>query len=135
MDKIFKGLIDRCVEVYVDDIMVKSDSCHQHIKDLKEVFEALRRTNMRLHPEKCAFGVEGGMFLGFMLTHREIEVNPDKCQTITEMLSPQNIKEVQKLIGCLTTLSRFLPRLAERTRPMVQLLRKEAKFRWDEKYE
>ena len=68
MDKIFKALIGRCIEVYVDDIVVKSDSFEQHVKDLEEVFEALRRTDMRLNPEKCTFGVEGGKFLGFMLT-------------------------------------------------------------------
>jgi len=62
MDKIFKGLIDWCVEVYVDDIVVKSNSCDQHIKDLEEVFEALKRTNMRLNPKKCVFRVDGGKF-------------------------------------------------------------------------
>ena len=110
LDKIFKGMIGKSVEVYVDDIVVKSDSCDQHIKDLQEVFDALRRVNMRLNPEKCAFGVEGGKFLGFMLTHRGIEANPDKCKAIVEMRSPSNLKEIQQLLGRLTTLSRFVPR-------------------------
>jgi len=65
MDKIFKGMIVRSVKVYVDDIVVKSNSFAQHIKDLEEVFDALRRTN----PEKYAFKVKGDKFLGFMLTH------------------------------------------------------------------
>jgi len=97
MDKVFKEMIGRNVEVYVDDIVVKSDSCDQHIKDLQEVFDALRKVNMRLNTEKCAFVVEGSKFLGFMLTHRGIEDNPDKCWAITEMRSPQNLKEVQQL--------------------------------------
>ena len=92
MDKIIKGLIGQCVEVYVDDIVVKSDSCDQHIKDLDEVFEALRRTNMRLNLEKCKFEVKGGKFLDFMLTHWGIEANPDKCRTITEIWSPPKHK-------------------------------------------
>ena len=112
----------------MDDIVLKSDSCDQHIKNLEEVFKALRKTNMRLNPEKCVFGVEGGKFLGFMLTHQRIEANTDKCRTITEIISPQNVKEVQQPIGRLTTLSRFVPRLADRTRLMVQLLRKATKF-------
>jgi len=120
MDKIFKGLIGRAVEVYVDDIVVKSDSFEQHLKDLNEVFKALRGVNMKLNPEKCTFGVEGGKFLGFMLTHRGIEANPDKCQAILNMRSPNSVKEVQQL-GRDTC-------LAERTRPMVQLLRKGKKF-------
>jgi len=132
MDKIFKGMISRSVEVYVGDIVVKSDSCGQHVKDLQEVFDALRKVNMRLNHEKCAFDVEGGKFLGFMLTHRGIEVNPDKCKAITEMRSPKNLKEIQQLLGRLTTLSRFVPRLAERIRPMAQMLRKTSKFIWNE---
>jgi len=132
MDKIFKGMIGRSVEVYVDDIVVKSDSCGQHIKDLQEVFDALRRVNMRLNPEKCAFGVEGGKFLGFMLTHRGIEANPDKCKAITEMRSPNNLKEIQQLIGRLTALSRFVPRLVERIRPIAKMLCKTSKFSWNE---
>jgi len=132
MDKIFKGMIDRSVEVYVDDIVVKSDSCVQHIKDLQEVFDALRRTNMRLNTEKCVFRVEKGKFLGFMLTNRGIEANPDMCKAITEMRIPKNLKEVQQLLGRLTALSRSVPRLAERIRPMAQMLRKATKFSWNE---
>ena len=99
MDKIFKGLIDRCVEVYVDNMVVKSDSFEQQVKDLEELFEALGRMDMRLNPEKYTFGVEGGKFLGFMLTYQGIEANSDKCRTIVEMRSSQKIKEVQQLIG------------------------------------
>jgi len=95
MDKIFQGLIGRCVEVYVDDIVVKSKSFGRHIEDIEEVFKALRGANMKLNPEKCTFEVEGGKFLGFMLTHRGIEANPDKCRAITDMRSPKNIKDVQ----------------------------------------
>jgi len=132
MDTIFKGMIDRSVEVYVDDIVVKFDSCTQHIKDLQELFNALRKTNMRLNLEKCAFGVEGGKFLGFRITHRWIEANPEECRAIVEIGSLKNLKEVQLLIGRLTALSRFVPRQAERTKSMVQLLQKATKFNWDE---
>jgi len=76
-------------------IVLKSNSCDQHIKDLEEVFKVLRRTNIWLNLEKCVFGVERGKFLGFRLTHRGIEVNLEKCWTITEMKSLQNVKKVQ----------------------------------------
>ena len=79
-----------------------------------------------IDPEKCTFGVEGGKFLGFMLTHRGTKANPDKCQAIVGMRSPKNIKEVQPLLGRLTALSRFLPRLAEQ---------KAAKFTWEARCE
>jgi len=92
MDYVFHDMIGRNVEVYVDDIVVKSDSCEQHVSDLKEVFQALRKYRMRLNPDKCVFGVEGRKFLGFMLTHRGIEANPEKCKVIVEMRSPNNLK-------------------------------------------
>jgi len=112
MDKVFSHLTGHCVEVYVDDMVVKSPSHHQHAIDLEAVFSALRQYNLRLNPEKCVFGVDRGKFLGFMLTQRGIEVNPKKCKAIIEMRSPTTIKEVQRLIGRLTAISRFLPKLA-----------------------
>jgi len=128
MDKIFKGMIGKSV----DDIVIISDLCDQHIKDLQEVFDALRRTNMRLNPEKCVFGVEGGKFLRFVLTHKGIEANPNKCKAITEMRSPKNLKEIQQLLDRLTVLFRFIPRLAERMKPMAQMLLKTTKFSWSD---
>lgn len=75
----------RSIEVYVDDMVVKSESCNQHIQDLEDVFKALRAVGIRLNLEDCVFGVEGGKVLGFMLTHRGIKTNPEKCQAIIDM--------------------------------------------------
>jgi len=130
MDKVFSHLTGHCVEVYVDDMVVKSPSHHQHAKDLDAVFSALRQYNLRLNPDKCVFGVDRGKFLGFMLTQRGIEVNPEKCRAIIVMRSPTTIKEVQRLIGRLTAISRFLPKLAEQTQPIIQQLKKSARFTW-----
>jgi len=84
MDKVFSHLTGHCVEVYVDDMVVKSPSHHQHAKDLEAVFSALRRYNLRLNPDKCVFSVDRGKFLGFMLTQRGIEIQrnaqPHYCQ-------------------------------------------------------
>ena len=132
MDRVFRPLLGRTVEVYVDDIIVKSPNPKQHSTDLAEVFKALRTYNIRLNPEKCTFGVDGGKFLGFMLTQRGIEANPEKCQAIIDMRSPTNVKEVQRLVGRLTAISRFLPKLADQTTPMIKLLKKSARFVWDE---
>jgi len=90
---------------------------------------------MRLNPKKCIFGVEGGKFLGFMLTHRGIEDNPDKCFTILAMRIPSSLKEVQSLVGRLTSLSRFLPRLAKKIRLIVKTLKKANKFTWSNECE
>ena len=99
MDKVFSHLMRQCVEVYVDDMVVKSPSHHQHAEDLSVVFSALRQYNIRLNPDKCVFGVDQGKFLSFMLTQRSIEANPEKCKAIIEMRSPVTIKEVQRLTG------------------------------------
>jgi len=135
MDWVFKDQVARNMKVYVDDMVVKSGTFDQHLADLEEVFDRLRKFNMRLNTAKCAFGVEGGKFLGFMLTHRGIEANPDKCSAILNTQSPTTLKEVQSLVGKLTSLSRFLPRLAEKIRPIVKTLKKADRFQWSEECE
>ena len=82
MNRVFKQQIRQNVEVYVDDIVVKSQSIPQHVPNLEEVFWELLKYDMRLNPEKCTFGVGGDKFLGFMITHRGIEANPNKCTAI-----------------------------------------------------
>ena len=80
-------------------MLVKSLDEERHLDDFQETFDTLRRYNMKLNPSKYAFGVSLGKFLGFMVSHRGIEANPDKVQAILNMEPPRNIKEVQSLIG------------------------------------
>nr|KYP35063.1 Transposon Ty3-I Gag-Pol polyprotein [Cajanus cajan] len=105
MDKVFTKKIGRNLEVYVDDMVIKTKSPAEHVQDIAEIFQQVRRHNMRLNPEKCVFGVQGGKFLGFMITCRGIEANPDKFHALINMRSPQNHKEVQRLAGRLASLS------------------------------
>ncbi|XP_072059698.1 uncharacterized protein [Arachis hypogaea] len=135
MNKVFDQQIGRNIEVYVDDMVAKTKDGHSHVDDLAEIFGQIRAYNMRLNPEKCAFGVRGGKFLGFILTNRGIEANPDKCQAILNMTSPTNIKEVQRLTGRLAALSRFLPCLAFKSLALFKCLRKNTTFEWDENCE
>jgi len=128
IDEIFNHLMGNCIEVYVDDMVVKYPSHLQHSKDLAEVFAALRKHNLKLNPEKCVFGIDDGKFLGFMLTQHGIEANLEKCKAIIEMCSPTNAKEVQQLIGRLTTISRFLPKLADKMLSIILLLKMSTKF-------
>nr|KYP67144.1 Transposon Ty3-I Gag-Pol polyprotein [Cajanus cajan] len=132
MDRVFREQISRNIEIYMDDIVVKSNSPAEHITDLAEIFGELRKHNMRLNPEKCTFGVRGGKFLGFMLSARGIEANRDKCQAVLDMRSQSNLKELQRLSGRLVALSRFLPRLGDKISPMTKLLRKASAFAWNE---
>ena len=108
VNKMFHDQIGRNVEVYVDDMLVKSKENEDHLTDLKETFQALRTYNMKLKPEKCAFGVSSGKFLGFMVSQRGIEANPDKIKAILEMSPLTTVKEVQSLTGKVTALNRFV---------------------------
>ena len=94
VNHMFRPQIGRNVEVYVDDMLVKSLDERSHLDDLQETFETLRRYKMKLNPSKCAFRVSSGKFLGFMVSQRGIEANPDKIQAILDMESLKNIKEV-----------------------------------------
>ena len=99
VNHMFRPQIGQNVEVYVDDILVKSVDEGSHLDDLQETFETLRRYKMKLNPSKCAFEVSSGKFLGFMVSQRGIEANLDKIQAILDMEPPKNIKEVQSLTG------------------------------------
>ena len=89
-------------------MLVKSRREEDHLKDLRETFDTLRFYNMKLNPGKCAFGVTAGKFLGFILSQRGIEANPDKIRVIMEMTPPRNVKEVQSLNGKVAALNRFM---------------------------
>ena len=114
MNKMFARQIGRNVQVYVDDMLVKSRREEDHLADLKEMFDTLCSFNMKLNPEKCAFGVTAGKFLGFMVSQRGIEANPDKIWAIMEMTPPRNVKEVQSLNGKIAALNRFVSRATDK---------------------
>nr|XP_025623573.1 uncharacterized protein LOC112715921 [Arachis hypogaea] len=135
MDKVFQQQIGRNMEVYVDDMVAKIPAQGSHCDDLVEIFKQLRAYNMRLNPDKCAFRVQGGKFLGFMLTSRGIEANPEKCKAVLNMTSPKTVKEVQQLEGRIAALSRFLPAVANRSYHFFQTFSKGKKFTWTDECE
>ena len=90
----FYRQIGRNIEVYVDDMLVKSKRAELHLDDLRETFDTLRNYQMRLNPAKCVFGVSSGKFLRFMVLQQGIEANPEKVKAILNMTSPRSVKEV-----------------------------------------
>jgi hypothetical protein len=130
MSKTFGDLIRDKVEVYVDDIVVKTKRESTLVEDLTLVFDRLRATRTKLNPDKCIFGVSAGMLLGFLVSYRGIEANSEKIKVIEAMRPPARIKDVQKLVGSLAALSRFISRLVERVLPFFKLLRKSGPFSW-----
>ncbi|CAA0811499.1 Uncharacterized mitochondrial protein AtMg00860, partial [Striga hermonthica] len=132
VDQIFKDQLGRNMEVYVDDMLVKSKMEVDHVSDLRETFPTLRRFGMKLNPAKCSFGVKAGKFLGYMVTKRGIEVNPEKVRAMIEMMPPASVKEVQILTGRIAGLSRFISKVAEKSSPLFKTLKKSSKFQWTE---
>ncbi|XP_072080975.1 uncharacterized protein [Arachis hypogaea] len=131
VNKIFRNLSGNKIEVYIDDMLAKTESGEQLTDDLKVIMNTLRKHQMRLNPTKCAFGMEAGKFLGFMITQRGVEANPEKCRAVLEMTSPKNLKEIQKLTGRLTALSRFLGASAQKAIPFFKLMKKGTPFKWE----
>ncbi|XP_077242568.1 uncharacterized protein LOC143883090 [Tasmannia lanceolata] len=117
VNKLFKEQIGRNMEVYVDDMLVKSRSAKDHVSDLKETFQVLKEHNMKLNPTKCTFGDGAGKFLGFMVSQRGIEANPEKIKALVELTPPKTIREVQRLTEMIAALGRFVSKSAERCLP------------------
>jgi hypothetical protein len=126
----FKGKIGHNLEIYVGDIIMKSQKGSSLIADLEETFNNLRQFNIKLNPEKCTFGVPRGKLLGYIITEHSIKANPDKISAITEIGQVRNVKHVQRLMGCLAALSRFMSQLGEHGLPLYKLLKKSNSFHW-----
>jgi hypothetical protein len=120
----------RNAEAYINDIVVKPHEGPTLVKDLEETFANLRKVSIKLNPAKCAFGVPLGKLLGFLVSHRGIEANPDKVETIEEMRPPCNLKEMQHLAGCMATLGCFIARSREKALPSFKLMKRTGKFEW-----
>ena len=128
MTKIFEPQLGKNVKVYINDIVVKSKLVSEHVGNLTSIFEILREHKLRLNASKCSFGVGSRKFLGYMVTHSGIEVNPDQIKAINNLQPPRNPKEVQKLTGMMVALNRFISRSVDRCRPFFLLLHKWKKF-------
>ena len=132
MTRMFEPQFGKNIEVYIDDKVVKSKVVSEHVGDLRDIFEILRKHKLCLNASKCSFGVGSGKFLGYMVIHRGIEVNPDQVKAINSLQPPRNPKEIQKLTTMTATPNRFISRSADRCKPFFQLLNKLKGFEWTE---
>ncbi|GJZ22776.1 reverse transcriptase domain-containing protein [Tanacetum coccineum] len=133
VDKAFHKQIARNLEVYVDDLVIKSRTEEEIVRDIEETFKTLREINMKLNPKKYTFGVEEGMFLGYKVNTKGLKVCPDKVDAVLSLPSPKCLKDVQKLNGKLASLNRFLAKSAEKSLPFFKTLKKCTKksdFHW-----
>ena len=132
MTKMFEAQMGKNIEVYIDDIVVKSKMVSKHIGDLTNIFKILRGHKLRLNASKCSFGVGLGKFLGYMVTYRGIKANPDQAKAINNLQPLRNPKEIQRLTRMTAVLNRFISRSANRCRPFFLLMNKWKGFEWTE---
>ena len=120
------------MEVYIDDMLVKYLEAQDHLNHLRQTFEVLEKYNMKLNPTKCSFGVSSGKFLGYVITQRGIEANPDQIRSIQNLQPPRSIRDVQRLNGRIAALSRFISKSSDRCRVFFSKIRKTKEFEWTE---
>ncbi|WJZ99942.1 hypothetical protein VitviT2T_018347 [Vitis vinifera] len=129
---LFHDMMHRDVEVYVDDMIVKSRGRSDHLAALERFFERIRQFRLRLNPKKCTFGVTSGKLLGYMVNERGIEVDPDKIRAILDIPASRTEREVRGFLGRLQYISRFIARLTDICEPIFRLSRKSQPTVWDD---
>jgi hypothetical protein len=132
MNLIFHGLLGIVLEIYIDDVIVKSDSMHNHLADLRLPLERMHQFGLKMNPLKCACGVSASKFLGFIIHEHSIGIDPKKIESINKVQPPQSKSDMQKFLGKLNYLRRFIFNLSGKISafaPILQLKNK-AEFTW-----
>jgi hypothetical protein len=132
MNYIFHELIGKIVEIYIDDVVIKSLNHDTHLENVKRTLECTRKHGLKMNPIKCAFGVSAGEFLGFLVHEGGIEVGKKSMKAIDEVIPPTNLKELQSLLGKINFVRRFISNLSQKVLPFSPLLKlkKDQKFIW-----
>nr|XP_027122911.1 uncharacterized protein LOC113739775 [Coffea arabica] len=132
MTTLFHDMIHKEMEVYVDDIIIKSERTEDHLIDLGRLFERLRKYDLKLNPAKCAFGAPAGKLLGFIVSKKGIEIDPAKIKAIREMPVPRTQKDVKSFLGKINFIGRFIAQLTHTCEPLFKLLKKNVSLQWNE---
>ena len=129
---LFHDMMHRDVEVYVDDMIVKSQDRVDHLTTFERFFKRIRQFRLRLNPKKCNFGVTSGKLVGYMVSERGIEADPDKIRATLNMPAPRTEREVRGFLGRLQYISIFIVKLIDICKPIFRLLRKSQPTVWDD---
>lgn len=132
MANVLRDLNWKSVSVYVDDILIFSNSFEQHLKHLEQVFKRLKEANLKLQPTKCHFAVKKLKFLGHIISKNGIEVDPEKTKAMSEFPTPKTQKQVRSFLGMANYYRRFISNFAKIVTPLNALLSKEKKWEWTE---
>jgi hypothetical protein len=122
MNLIFYNLLGVLMEVYIDDVVVKSVGFEEHMTDLKLMLERMMKCGLWMNPLKCTFGVTSGRFLGFIVHEHDIQINPKKIESIGKIRELVSKKDVQKLLGKINYLRCFISNLVGRVESLLPLV-------------
>ncbi|GJP56055.1 hypothetical protein CLOM_g15120 [Closterium sp. NIES-68] len=135
MNHILRPLLDECVVVYLDDILVYSHDMQQHVEHLRRVFEILQRERIYVKLSKSDFALEKVQFLGHIVSAQGVHVDPKKIEAVRTWKSPENVKELQQFLGFANYYNRFVPQYAKITAPLTNLLKKNTPYKWGPQYQ
>jgi hypothetical protein len=123
MNYMLHELIGKIVEIYINDVLIKSLDHESHLADVRKTLECTRKHGLKMNPNKCAFGVSAGEFLGFLVHEGGIEVGNKSMKVIDEVVPPTNLKELQSLHGKINFVRRFISNLSQKVLPFSPLIR------------
>ncbi|CAI7807806.1 unnamed protein product [Closterium sp. NIES-54] len=132
MNHILRPLLDKCVVVYLDDILIYSRDMKQHIKHLRRVFEILRQEKFYVKLSKSEFALKKVQFLGHMVSAQGVHVDPKKIEAVRTWKTPENVKELQQFLGFANYYNQFVPQYAKIVTPLTNLLNKNTPFKWED---
>ncbi|GJP72592.1 hypothetical protein CLOP_g3324, partial [Closterium sp. NIES-67] len=135
MNHILRPLLDECVVVYLDDILIYSRDMKQHVEHLRRVFEILRRERFYVKLSKSEFALEKVQFLGHMVSAQGVHVDPKKIEAVRTWKTPENVKELQQFLGFANYYNRFVPQYAKIAAPLTNLLKKNTPYKWEPKHQ
>jgi len=136
MDIAFKGLVNKSVVIYLDDITLYSKKRGNHLKDLKQIFQCCQRYGISLNSKKSFFALSKGKLLGFILSKAGIHIDPDRIKEISEIPLPHNKKAMQSFLGQINFVKRFVPNFSRIVSPLQAMIKKNSIFKWgQEEYE
>ena len=130
MDIVFRGLLNKSIVVYLDDIMIYSKIQEEHILHLKAIFERCQRYGISLNPKKSIFAMEEGSLLGFIISPEGITIDLGRVEAIKAIVLPHNKKAMQSFLGKINFVRRFISDFAEIVKPLQEMIKKDSNFKW-----
>jgi hypothetical protein len=135
MNFVFMLELDKFVVVFIDNILIYSKSEEEHAQHLSVILQQLRDHQLSAKFSKCAFWLKEVPFLGHVISTKGIAVDPSKVQEVLDWKSPKSVTQIRSFLGLVGYYRRFIPKFSKITKPMTQLLEKEAMFKWSPQYE